>query len=128
MNDLNPTPNATTTPIAALPGIAAPHHMAHTDNLFTSNSITPSTSSSSEPAAAFLTRGVPNARFIPSNAAYASNALSPTPWPRGFTARYQLQDIIGHGASSEVFGARVIETNESVAVKRVFKRRCCVGA
>ncbi|KAJ8601977.1 hypothetical protein CTAYLR_008811 [Chrysophaeum taylorii] len=70
-----------------------------------------------------LTRGVPNAKWIP--APPIVGAL--TTWPRGFLARYDIEDIIGHGASSEVFGARVRATNELVAVKRVFKRRCCVG-
>lgn len=127
MNHFNPTP----TSMPFLPGTATvpQHMMAHADNFFISNSASSTaTSSSSDAAAAFLTRGVPNARFIPSNAAYAPNGLGSAPWPRGFIARYQLQDMIGHGASSEVFGARFRETNESVAVKRVFKRRCCVGA
>lgn len=51
-----------------------------------------------------------------------------TPWPRGFVARYEVQELIGHGASSEVFAACIRASRQAVAVKRVFKRRCCVGA
>mmetsp|Transcript_9585 Transcript_9585/g.30691 ORF Transcript_9585/g.30691 Transcript_9585/m.30691 type:complete len:588 (+) Transcript_9585:66-1829(+) len=73
-------------------------------------------------AAAHLTRGVPNALWIPNQGGFAAA------WPRGFMARYELEEMIGHGASSEVFAARARATRKSVAVKRVFKRRCCVGA
>lgn len=49
-------------------------------------------------------------------------------WPRGFLARYEVHELIGHGASSEVFAASMRANKQPVAVKRVFKRRCCVGA
>ena len=76
-----------------------------------------------------LTWGVPNALWSES---IGHTAVSQSPstfsWPRGFVLRYDLEEVIGHGASSEVFAARARSSGESVAVKRVFKKRCCVGA
>lgn len=69
------------------------------------------------PGATHLTRGVPNAQWSPGSV-----------WPRGFVGRYRLESVIGKGASSEVFAAIVRTTGEPVAVKRVFKGGCCVGA
>ena len=71
-----------------------------------------------------LTWGVPNARWTDKSNPQQQTAT----WPRGFLLRYDLDEVIGHGASSEVFAARIKGSGESVAVKRVFKRRCCVGA
>mmetsp|Transcript_9916 Transcript_9916/g.13742 ORF Transcript_9916/g.13742 Transcript_9916/m.13742 type:complete len:626 (+) Transcript_9916:65-1942(+) len=76
-----------------------------------------------------LTKGLPNAIFsIGDSCLQSSQQLDKEhSWPRGFLLRYELESIIGNGASSEVFAARSKKNGESVAVKRIFKTRCCVG-
>ena len=107
-------------------------------------------SGGNSPESARLTIGLPNAQYSESGSSVAGEECpSSSFWPESLSSKYEISSIIGKGASSEVFAARVRRrpgtrvrpegnpsrnrrrcrvTGEECALKRIYKPRCCTGA
>ena len=65
-------------------------------------------SGGNSPESARLTIGLPNAQYSESGSSVAGEECpSSSFWPESLSSKYEISSIIGKGASSEVFAARV---------------------
>ena len=115
-----------------------------------------SRSGGGSPGSDRLTLGLPNAQYSESGSSVGGEeAPSASFWPESLSSKYDIGGVIGKGASSEVFSARVPRrplssrsthppgfrkgecafyrrrcrvTGEECALKRIYKPRCCTGA
>ena len=86
--------------------------------------MSPTTEDEDSPARR-LTLGLPNARFSDLGASAGASTPQSPAWPDQLCEQYDIQRVIGRGASSQVFAATHKQTGEKRAVKRIYKPKCC---
>ena len=86
--------------------------------------LSPTTEDEDSPARR-LTLGLPNARFSDLGASAGASTPQSPAWPDQLSEQYDIQRVIGRGASSQVFAATHKSSGEKRAVKRIYKPKCC---
>ena len=86
--------------------------------------LSPTTEDEDSPARR-LTLGLPNARFSDLGASAGASTPQSPAWPDQLSEQYDIQRVLGRGASSQVFAATHKSTGEKRAVKRIYKPKCC---